>query len=97
MMSTNILELSESVAINTAVFHDYLVMQGIDLPSHDPAVPPVPLQLPKEISNARDKAIQASYDLYELLVGPYGLLLDGLFQVAHLDNLVSRSNGQIIN
>ncbi|PVH96057.1 S-adenosyl-L-methionine-dependent methyltransferase [Periconia macrospinosa] len=80
MASPSILELSQSVATNTSIFHDYLTAEGLPLPSHEPSIPPPPLNLPSEIAAARDAAIQASYDLYELLIGPYGILLNGMFQ-----------------
>lgn len=81
MASSSILELSKSIAVNTAKYHDYLVEKGLPLPSHDPEIPQVPRTLPPQITAARDAAIHASYDLYELLIGPHGILLDALFQV----------------
>lgn len=83
MTSSSILELSNSVAVNTAKYHDYLTENGLSLPSHDPEAPPVPLTLPPEVTAARDAAIQASYDLHELLIGPHGILLDALYQVLY--------------
>ncbi len=81
MASTSILDLSKSVATNTAIYYNFLVAHGHPLASHNPAVLPVPLSLPPDIEAARDAAIQASFDLHELLIGLYGIVLNGLSQV----------------
>lgn len=81
MESPRILDLSNAVAVNTVKYHEYLVANGHALPSHNPAVPLVAQDLPTDIIAARDKAIQASYDLHELLIGPFNLVINTLYQV----------------
>jgi hypothetical protein len=81
MASSNIAELANSVASNTAKYSNYLAEHGLPLPSHDPTVNPAPTELPHEIAAARDAAIHASYELHELLIGPDGILLNGFYQV----------------
>jgi len=78
--TANIVELANAVAENTAKLHAYLSENGLPLPSHDPiSQPGPPPELPKEIADAQDAAINATWELHELLIGPYVLLLNSLF------------------
>lgn len=84
MTSPSIIDLANAVSTNTAKYHAYLVAQGLPLPSHEPSpniLNQSPVELPAEIGAARDAAINATYELHELLIGPYALLSNSIFQV----------------
>lgn len=75
-MSNIIKDLSASIASNTAIYHDYLNAHNIALPTHEPAPSPSDSpSLPENITSARDKAAEDSYELHTLLLGPVRSIL----------------------
>ena len=83
-MPPTIIELASSITKSTAIYHDYLAQKNLPLPAHDVT----PLQqraesntLPQEIAAALDAAIEASYELHQLLVGPVGCVVGAAAEV----------------
>jgi hypothetical protein len=85
MASSKITELSSSIAANTAIYHEYLIVNGISLPSHDisKAPPGRPSVLPEDIALALDTAIEASHELHTLLINPIGSILNAAAEVSN--------------
>lgn len=77
-------ELASVIASETAKYSHYLRSQQLPLPSHDP-IPHLPpgqsTRLPAEIEEARKIAMEAAFDLYQLLVGPMKLIFNVLDDV----------------
>lgn len=69
----SITELAESIAASTSKYNEYLVANGIALPTHAPSEKEIPVNVPAEIAGLRQQAIEASHELHELLIGPMGI------------------------
>jgi len=68
-----VVELADIIAANTSKYNDYLVSHGLPTPTHAPSEKELPVNVPPEISNLRQQAIEASHELHELLIGPMGV------------------------
>lgn len=80
----SITELGELIASSTSKYNDYLVANGIPLPTHAPSEKEIPVNVPTEIANFRQQAIEASHELHELLIGPMGIPFTAYTQVSLL-------------
>jgi hypothetical protein len=69
----SITELGDLIASSTRKYQDYLIANGIPLPTHAPSEKEIPVNVPTEIANFRQQAIEASHELHELLMGPMGV------------------------
>jgi hypothetical protein len=69
----SISELADLIASSTSKYNDYLVANGIALPTHAPSEKEIPPNVPDEIASFRQQAIEASHELHELLIGPMGV------------------------
>jgi len=78
---TRIAELASIIQENMAIVDEYLTSNGLASPSFDESYPPV-VQLPDEISTARDTACEASEELNALLMGPVSSIYFELTRVS---------------
>ena len=90
MMDTrSITELASIVASSTKKYNDYLLDEGLPLPSHNTSPyaaqgPPPPL--PDHVATALVEATEASHALHELLVGPVGRVCGAAVEVSSQDD-----------
>ena len=85
MDTRSITELASIVASNTEKYNDYLLDEGLPLPSHNTSSslaqgPPPPL--PDHVETALVEATEASYALHQLLVGPVGRVYGAAVEVS---------------
>jgi hypothetical protein len=80
--SRTIVELANIVASRTTEYNDYLVANNLPIPTHSPSENEIPVEVPPEIDNLRQEAIEASHDLHELLIGPFGVSVTAYARVS---------------
>lgn len=73
MSHRTIIELADIIASNTIQYNDYLVSNGLPIPTHSPSENEAPAEVPTAIAGARQQVIEASHELHELLIGPMGV------------------------
>ncbi|KAF2792942.1 O-methyltransferase [Melanomma pulvis-pyrius CBS 109.77] len=71
-------ELAARIEANTRIFQDYLKKHDLPMPSHEVKFDQKPSteQLPDDVAVAQTTAIEDSYELRNLLMGPAGSMLD---------------------
>ncbi|RDK45505.1 O-methyltransferase [Aspergillus phoenicis ATCC 13157] len=73
--TNEVTQLLERVQSTTKVFLDFVRSQGLPEPSYQNGDGLHPAQpLPHEVQEAREGAIEATYELHHLMLGPLGLL-----------------------
>lgn len=77
---SRIATLAFIVATNTAKYDDYLSSHSLPSPSFDKETP-FRLELPDEITRARDAVLEASTELQALILGPVEFLQDQTMRV----------------
>lgn len=70
---SRILELALNISVSSAKIHNYLSEHALPLPSFD-IESPTAILLSEEVESARSMALDASLELYNLLLGPKELL-----------------------
>lgn len=81
MATTEIQDLAQIIAYNTAIYNHYLQANSLPTPSHYVQPPERPVRLPDEIEAARSAALEASHELHELLSGSVGHILNAAARV----------------
>lgn len=76
MASTRLLELAEIISSATTSIHKYLISQNLPYPSFEPNAPPL-LLIPEEVAKWQDAVVDATSELYDLLVNPISAMLAG--------------------
>lgn len=69
MASSRILELANSIQVNTSKVDEYFSAHGIPTPSFDIDTP-LELDLPNDIAACRSAIIEATEELHSLMLGP---------------------------
>lgn len=77
-------ELAARIEANTRIYQDYLKKHALPIPSHEVKFDQKPSaeQLPDEVALAQTTAIEDSYELRNLLMGPAGSMLDASSEVS---------------
>ena len=73
MEASRIVELTSQISVNSTKIDRYLSAHGLPYPSFD-IDNPTRLQLSEDIETARSITLDASLELYNLLLGPKELL-----------------------
>ncbi|PWY88574.1 S-adenosyl-L-methionine-dependent methyltransferase [Aspergillus sclerotioniger CBS 115572] len=71
----SVTQLLQKVQATTKVYLDFVKDQGLPEPSyqHGDGLHPA-IELPRQVQEAKEEAIEATYELHHLLLGPMGLL-----------------------
>jgi len=72
MTLKRLLELAVNIHYNTHSIHEYLESNGLPLPSF---ASDTPKELPVEISQAQDAVLDATLELYDMLMNPLSAFL----------------------
>lgn len=81
--SNQISSFATAIAENTAKYDAWLSSQGISTPSFDGGGP-VGIDLPPEISEAREKVIESTSELQALILGPLDYVQQHMREVSTL-------------
>lgn len=92
--SNQISLFAAAIAENTAKYDVWLSSQGIPTPSFDGGAP-VGLNLPHEISEAREAVIESTAELQALMLGPLGYVQQHMREVSILVPTKIRCSNQL--
>ncbi|KAL5115578.1 hypothetical protein ACEQ8H_006554 [Pleosporales sp. CAS-2024a] len=76
MASSEIQNLANSIAYNTAIYNHYLISNHLPTPSHHTLPSERPSILPPDVEHARQTAAEASHELHDLLSGSIGHVMN---------------------